>query len=200
MNASTRTPEGRSGHCPVCGARTCIEPSSPPGDAPCPACGSLMWFSSCSVPVQLWDSRPMRRGSAFFCAPAAPSVSGPTVNDRLRRYQLFAAWLLPSASLILVAATLANSVWHSRAVSEMVGWAGLSLLTLSLCCLVHSGALHDGRLMHTTREQAPGPVRGWYDLEPRQKRTPPQSGSKNTLQSDESGMEDHPMRDRLLDG
>jgi acyl carrier protein len=41
---SSRTPEGRPGRCPVCGTILCIEPSSPAGDAPCPACGHLLWF------------------------------------------------------------------------------------------------------------------------------------------------------------
>ena len=30
--------------CPVCGHTLSIEPSQPFGDAPCPACGSLLWF------------------------------------------------------------------------------------------------------------------------------------------------------------
>jgi acyl carrier protein len=41
---SSRTPEGTPNRCPLCGASVCIEPSSPPGDAPCPACGTLLWF------------------------------------------------------------------------------------------------------------------------------------------------------------
>lgn len=42
---SSRTPEGEANHCPICGAFVSVEPSQPPGDAPCPACGSLLWFS-----------------------------------------------------------------------------------------------------------------------------------------------------------
>jgi hypothetical protein len=45
MNASTRTPEGWSGHCPICGHELCIEPSLPSRDATCPHCGSLVWLS-----------------------------------------------------------------------------------------------------------------------------------------------------------
>ncbi|HEV7225506.1 MAG TPA: acyl carrier protein [Pirellulales bacterium] len=41
---SSRTPEGRPNRCPVCGGEICIEPSLPPGDAPCPQCGTLLWF------------------------------------------------------------------------------------------------------------------------------------------------------------
>ena len=42
---SSRTPEGTPNRCPVCQAVICIEPSTPPGDAPCPHCGHLLWFA-----------------------------------------------------------------------------------------------------------------------------------------------------------
>ena len=41
---SSRTPEGVPNRCPVCGAEICLEPSQPSGDAPCPNCGTLLWF------------------------------------------------------------------------------------------------------------------------------------------------------------
>ena len=41
---SSRTPEGEWNQCPVCRSAVRIEPSQPCGDAPCPACGSLLWF------------------------------------------------------------------------------------------------------------------------------------------------------------
>jgi anti-anti-sigma factor len=44
MVISSRTPEGRSNNCPVCGFDLKIEPCVPPGDAPCPRCGHLLWF------------------------------------------------------------------------------------------------------------------------------------------------------------
>jgi signal recognition particle subunit SRP54 len=44
MEPSTRTPEGEPNRCPVCGKPLQIEPSRPPGDAPCPHCGYLLWF------------------------------------------------------------------------------------------------------------------------------------------------------------
>ena len=44
MEPSTRTPEGEPNRCPVCGKPLRIEPSRPPGDAPCPHCGHLLWF------------------------------------------------------------------------------------------------------------------------------------------------------------
>ena len=45
MIVASRTPEGSPNHCSVCGAEVVLEPSRPPGDAPCPNCGSLLWFS-----------------------------------------------------------------------------------------------------------------------------------------------------------
>ena len=45
MMISSRTPEGSPNRCPVCGHYLRIEPSIPPGDAPCPHCGSLLWFA-----------------------------------------------------------------------------------------------------------------------------------------------------------
>ena len=44
MAISSRTPEGRPNRCLVCGADIVIVPSDPAGDAPCPACGHLIWF------------------------------------------------------------------------------------------------------------------------------------------------------------
>jgi acyl carrier protein len=36
-------PVGFPSHCPLCGAETAREFSEPPGDAPCPQCGYLLW-------------------------------------------------------------------------------------------------------------------------------------------------------------
>jgi hypothetical protein len=44
MLPSSRTPEGLPQQCSVCGNEVHIEPSTPPGDAPCPFCGCLLWF------------------------------------------------------------------------------------------------------------------------------------------------------------
>lgn len=59
---SSRTPEGQPNSCPVCGRRVVIEPSKPPGEAPCPHCGHLLWFDSIPMTVirisdqQDWES------------------------------------------------------------------------------------------------------------------------------------------------
>lgn len=44
MTIASRTPEGFPEHCPVCAQAICVEPSLPFGDAPCPNCGTLLWF------------------------------------------------------------------------------------------------------------------------------------------------------------
>ena len=44
MLISSRTPEGEDNRCQVCGQALRLEPSRPPGDAPCPCCGVLIWF------------------------------------------------------------------------------------------------------------------------------------------------------------
>src|SRR5262249_18259575 len=41
---SSRTPEGQPNRCPVCRRRLRLSPSWPSADAPCPHCGSLVWF------------------------------------------------------------------------------------------------------------------------------------------------------------
>lgn len=43
MTISSRTPEGESRHCPVCGKVAFVDPSLATGDALCPTCGSLTW-------------------------------------------------------------------------------------------------------------------------------------------------------------
>jgi acyl carrier protein len=54
MRISSRTPEGVPGHCPLCDAVICLEPSGPVGDAPCPYCGSLLWFVRLAGQVQYY--------------------------------------------------------------------------------------------------------------------------------------------------
>ena len=44
MTISSRTPEGQPNCCPVCGRRLRLSPTWPSADAPCPHCGSLLWF------------------------------------------------------------------------------------------------------------------------------------------------------------
>jgi len=50
----TRTPEGQPILCPVCGKPVVIEPSQPAGDAPCPHCGCLLWFTGTPEPPRIY--------------------------------------------------------------------------------------------------------------------------------------------------
>ena len=56
MVPSSRTPEGRFNHCPFCKKEFRIEPSDPPGDAPCSHCGCLIWFDPASSSEAAWDT------------------------------------------------------------------------------------------------------------------------------------------------
>jgi hypothetical protein len=67
MLPSSRTPEGLPQRCPVCGNEVRIEPSAPPGDAPCPFCGCLLWFAAATTPSR----------TAVEHIAAAPAVQPP---------------------------------------------------------------------------------------------------------------------------
>jgi hypothetical protein len=63
MNIASRTPEGEGNHCGVCGNELILDPSRPPGDAPCPCCGTLVWFKDpiADQPVVRLSHRDRRR-------------------------------------------------------------------------------------------------------------------------------------------
>jgi acyl carrier protein len=54
---SSRTPDGAPNYCPICAKVICIEPSHPPGDAPCPNCGTLLWFFHTSASMRFYESK-----------------------------------------------------------------------------------------------------------------------------------------------
>jgi hypothetical protein len=77
MTISSRTPEGEDNCCPVCAKESTLEPSRPPGDAPCPHCGTLLWYSSPDVEQGRPPARDEERSGA---------LSGRSrIGDRLRR-------------------------------------------------------------------------------------------------------------------
>lgn len=53
---SSRTPEGEPNVCPICETVITIEPSSAFGDAPCPRCGTLLWFVNTEHGLRLFDA------------------------------------------------------------------------------------------------------------------------------------------------
>lgn len=60
MVISSRTPEGDRNCCPICGHDNRVDPSRPPGDAPCPACGHLLWFPPAPAEPRVPDRRRLR--------------------------------------------------------------------------------------------------------------------------------------------
>ena len=77
---SSRTPEGVPGRCPVCGNDVSVTPADGFADAPCPACGVLLW------PLPLHDGpavmfgadlidQPLRRKFADFAAARAAGTA-----------------------------------------------------------------------------------------------------------------------------
>lgn len=99
---SSRTPEGRSARCPLCGASVCIEPSYPAADAPCPSCGHLLFFVS---------DRPARRRKRTN---ALPSRLGRLVRDVAGRVVRTVRGVLPrraAAQSPAPANSQASGVW-----------------------------------------------------------------------------------------
>jgi hypothetical protein len=75
MTIASRTPEGDPNRCPVCGHALRLEPSWPSGDAPCPSCGSLLWFAPATAAAQ---PGPAREG------PRVPTGAGGRVRVKVR--------------------------------------------------------------------------------------------------------------------
>src|SRR5579864_6191239 len=86
MEISSRTPEGIPNRCPVCRNEVKVDPSTPTGDAPCPHCGTLLWFVSTD------DGSLMFSALAVHVRPSATSASGPQTRSvesaRSRRHQI----------------------------------------------------------------------------------------------------------------
>src|SRR5262245_24691474 len=59
-NNSSRTPEGEPNHCPVCGQEVRLEPSYPTSDAPCPNCGTLLWFKRTGSGILFLEARKLQ--------------------------------------------------------------------------------------------------------------------------------------------
>ena len=84
MNISSRTPEGSPNRCTVCSKSIQIEPSLPFGDAPCPSCGTLLWFIVDGDDRRLFaydDSEELRERATKAVADVL-GVDEQTVRDR----------------------------------------------------------------------------------------------------------------------
>src|SRR5487761_1832142 len=58
---SSRTPEGEPNVCPVCDGVISIDPSSSTGDAPCPRCGTLLWFIGTRAAFRFYELESVER-------------------------------------------------------------------------------------------------------------------------------------------
>lgn len=89
MVISSRTPEGQPNRCPVCGRAVCIEPSLPLadgracGDAPCPNCGSLLWFVSGDAESRLYQASELESLAKQIAGALAGSL-GASADDVVR--------------------------------------------------------------------------------------------------------------------
>ncbi len=115
--------------------------------------------------------------------PSSPSGDQTKRVDILTACTLLAACSLVIASMILVAAAAAATVGNSRAVSEMLGWPGICLLALSFVCLAYTGRVCARRVV----KEAQNSIKS-------------DSFPKENFASEKSAIQNHPMRDRLLDG
>lgn len=88
-NVSSRTPEGEPNHCPVCGADVRVEPSRPPGDAPCPNCGTLLWFNRTATETWFYEAAKLAPIFEYVRGILAPYLGMPateiTLTTPLRR-------------------------------------------------------------------------------------------------------------------
>jgi PTS system fructose-specific IIA component/PTS system nitrogen regulatory IIA component len=86
MCPSLRTPEGRPTRCPICGHEVRLDPTNPPGDAPCPRCGHLLWFDSAGKSPSISFEQEFLRGAA-----AIRQLSSDSKADALRQLVLAVA-------------------------------------------------------------------------------------------------------------
>jgi hypothetical protein len=118
MHASSRTPDGLPNRCPVCGQAVRVEPSIPPGDAPCPFCGHLLWFDRPSVRPSTrvpQEATPAEASTSVWEFPPLPRKKRPALDpDKLN-------WVLCGAigALVILAA--------DGGVLDALGWLTGSL-------------------------------------------------------------------------
>ena len=77
MAISSRTPEGDANRCPVCGQACRLEPSQLPRDAPCPSCGSLLWFEKERNPVTAGTASVLLQLGEARLGPFPPELQPP---------------------------------------------------------------------------------------------------------------------------
>lgn len=137
MIPSSRTPEGDRGQCPVCLAIVRMEPSSPTRDAPCPCCGSLIWFRQRRKKKRVRSNQTLvtqRLASGSRQAALARAFTRTAfVHVRLKVLAKWAglAVMLTGSSLVLLA-SIASLTPEGEALSNVLGFSGIALLLGSI--------------------------------------------------------------------
>ena len=139
ITISSRTPEGSFGRCPVCGQGVSIDPSHPPGDAPCPSCGCLIWFSPES------ETRERHRGRVLALARQIEDLSHPSTDESL----FFPEFLQRLLSAINAPAGL---VWSTYVSGKAVPLAEHGLSQTSYHTNAHSDQINGSLLMEVYRK------------------------------------------------
>jgi len=137
MLPSSRTPEGDRGRCPVCHAIVRIEPSSPTRDAPCPCCGSLIWFRRRRKVKRVVVSRAVTLPSIAVRPRLAGSIKAMLQNSILRlRPRVLAKWaglaIMLAGSTLVLLASIASLASENETLGNVLGFSGIAALLASI--------------------------------------------------------------------
>lgn len=119
MTISSRTPEGLPNECTVCGKLVWVVPSQPPGDATCPHCGSVVWYSAASQPVP----------------------------DVLKQLQSRGAIVETDAEEQVRSLRLVGSIYNDRTIHRLQQLRGVSVIDIRETAISPAGALRLRRLL-----------------------------------------------------
>ena len=137
MLPSSRTPEGDRGRCPVCQAIVRMEPSSPTRDAPCPCCGTLIWFRRRRKGKRPSASHALTPSSVLVRPRLADSIRTMLRNSVLRfRLRVLAKWaglaVMLAGSTLVALASIASLAPENETLGNMLGFAGIAALAASI--------------------------------------------------------------------